>query len=159
MKNSIRERNFSSKRTCSGRGSNVRSIQWHQKHTSKSRETIPLILGGLKIPTICSIWSNYMTSQLYWKRGQILWGWLLCRFKNLKNDEFQNWVTQNESASIWVPTIKFDNTDSKWTTVNDEKVACSYINLLFEIIFAGTTSTRTAWFIPVYVYLYLIKAW
>ena len=47
----------------------------------------------------------------------------LGRFKNLKNDEFQNWVTHNESASIWVPTIKFDNTDAKYTTLNDDKAS------------------------------------
>jgi hypothetical protein len=57
----------------------------------------------------------------------------LGRFKNLKNDEFQNWVTHNESASIWVPTIKFDNTDAKYTTLNDDKASTSVVfNLLFE---------------------------
>jgi hypothetical protein len=75
LKNLTRKLNFQSKRT-SGRDSNMRSFEWHQKHTSKSRETVPLNIYSFLLITLIlkSVLWNSMDSHQFGAAGSLCSG-------------------------------------------------------------------------------------
>ena len=57
---------------------------------------------------------------------KVLLSWYDSRlhFKNLKSSEYYNWIN-SEADTIWYPVLGFHNTESKQSTVVDEKSVIS----------------------------------
>ena len=61
---------------------------------------------------------------------QISWYDARLNFQNLKPEDHNNWVTIDEN--IWIPKLRFHNTESKATTMSDSE---SWITIKEKAIF------------------------
>ncbi|XP_023337751.1 uncharacterized protein LOC111708564 [Eurytemora carolleeae] len=87
-----------------------------EQKTKNEIEVRVFVLQILDIDIVKLTFQTQFRLDMHWYDSRL-------SFRNLKSDQFNNWVTQNEFKSIWVPTIKFQNTESLLTTINDNKAS------------------------------------
>ena len=84
------------------------------------------LLNILDIDIVKSRIETQFKMMISWYDGRL-------SFKNLKPDEHNNWVTNEEN--IWIPKLRFHNTESKATTLSDSE---SWITIKSEGNFSNS---------------------